>query len=100
MADALCHKTIKTATEGDVTANLTVYQAEGCRDAAARMLYGLAFLDIVARTNVNIGYRNDVKLFCGVLDIFGYYSNVNSGYRNDVKLFCGVSNHICFCLYL
>lgn len=47
-------------------------EAEDARDALAKALYGTAFLKIVKRTNESIGYREDVKLFCGVLDIFGF----------------------------
>lgn len=39
LAHALSHKTIKTATEGLVVADLRVEQADACRDAAARYLY-------------------------------------------------------------
>ncbi|CAD7956287.1 unnamed protein product [Amoebophrya sp. A120] len=71
-AHACSHKTIKTATEGSVIADLNKNQAEACRDSAARYLYGRVFLDVVQRTNESIGYRTDVELFCGVLDIFGF----------------------------
>eukprot|EP00392_Amoebophrya_sp_AT5.2_P003344 g3349.t1 len=72
LAHACSHKTIKTATEGSVVADLRADQAEACRDAAARYLYGRVFLDVVQKTNESIGYRTDVNLFCGVLDIFGF----------------------------
>lgn len=72
LASALTHKTIKTATEGNVMADLNVKGAENCRDAMARYLYGRIFLDVVQRTNDSIGYRTDVNLSCGVLDIFGF----------------------------
>ena len=55
-----------------VLAHLDPQQAVNCRDAAARYIYGRAFLEIVQATNENIGYRPDVNLFCGVLDIFGF----------------------------
>ncbi|CAD7941448.1 unnamed protein product [Amoebophrya sp. A25] len=72
LAHACSHKTIKTATEGSVVADLRTEQAEACRDAAARYLYGRVFIDVVQKTNESIGYRTDVDLFCGVLDIFGF----------------------------
>eukprot|EP00928_Gymnodinium_smaydae_P088572 TRINITY_DN72642_c0_g1_i1.p1 TRINITY_DN72642_c0_g1~~TRINITY_DN72642_c0_g1_i1.p1 ORF type:complete len:1245 (-),score=276.03 TRINITY_DN72642_c0_g1_i1:210-3944(-) len=42
------------------------------RDALARAIYGMVFDFIVKRTNASIGYKADVKLFVGVLDIFGF----------------------------
>lgn len=42
------------------------------RDALTKALYGTMFLNIVSHTNSSIGFKDDVKLFCAVLDIFGF----------------------------
>lgn len=51
---------------------LKLREADDARDGLAKALYGTAFLKIVKKTNESIGYHPDVKLFCGVLDIFGF----------------------------
>ena len=68
---ALCIRTIRMKSEV-YKKPLTLSQSEDTRDALARALYGTMFLKIVERTNASIGYREDVSLFCGVLDIFGF----------------------------
>ena len=68
---ALTTKTINARGEIYVSP-IPVPQANDFRDALARQLYGLLFLRLVERANVSIGYLNNVKLFCGVLDIFGF----------------------------
>ena len=68
---ALTTKTITTRGETYISP-IAVSHANDFRDALARQLYGLLFLRIVDRTNVSIGYLNNVRLFCGVLDIFGF----------------------------
>eukprot|EP01054_Gregarina_sp_Poly1_P001544 Gregarina_sp_Poly_1__1543@NODE_138_length_13117_cov_118_636935_g123_i0_p1_GENE_NODE_138_length_13117_cov_118_636935_g123_i0NODE_138_length_13117_cov_118_636935_g123_i0_p1_ORF_typecomplete_len1982_score361_18Myosin_head/PF00063_21/1_8e221ANAPC4_WD40/PF12894_7/17ANAPC4_WD40/PF12894_7/2_3e07ANAPC4_WD40/PF12894_7/0_0035ANAPC4_WD40/PF12894_7/1_5e05WD40/PF00400_32/1_9e10WD40/PF00400_32/1e02WD40/PF00400_32/1_8e02WD40/PF00400_32/0_53WD40/PF00400_32/0_00034Ge1_WD40/PF16529_5/0_00094Ge1_WD40/PF16529_5/1_7 len=68
---ALCNRTIIVQRER-YKKPLTVIQAEDTRDALARALYGTMFLRIVYMTNQSIGYQEDVKLFSGVLDIFGF----------------------------
>lgn len=51
---------------------LKLREAEDARDALAKALYNAMFLKLVKRVNESIGYREDIKLFCGVLDIFGF----------------------------
>eukprot|EP01071_Lankesteria_metandrocarpae_P013321 Lankesteria_metandrocarpae@DN704_c0_g1_i1.p1 len=71
LRDALCYRTIRTRAE-TYKKPLRINEAEDIRDALARALYGTLFLKIVESTNSSIGYRESVKLFCGVLDIFGF----------------------------
>ena len=71
LEQALTTKTITTRGETYISP-IPVGQANDYRDALARQLYGLLFLRIVDRTNVSIGYLNNIRLFCGVLDIFGF----------------------------
>ena len=71
LEQALTTKTITTRGETYVSP-IPVSHANDYRDALARQLYGLLFLRIVDRTNNSIGYLNNVRLFCGVLDIFGF----------------------------
>ena len=68
---ALTTKTISTRGETYVSP-LGPSQAKDFTDALSRQLYGLLFLTIVEQANTSIGYLNNVKLFCGVLDIFGF----------------------------
>ena len=68
---ALTTKTIVTRGETFVSP-VSAQSASDFRDALARQIYGLLFLTLVDRANVSIGYLQDVKLFCGVLDIFGF----------------------------
>merc|ERR1719352_1012377 len=42
------------------------------RDSLAKALYGMLFNFIVHQANASIGYKEDIKLFIGVLDIFGF----------------------------
>ena len=70
LGHALSHKTIKSGLE-DVVTELTPKSSDACRDATARYLYGLLFLDIVKTTNEAI-YQPGVDLSVGVLDIFGF----------------------------
>ncbi|SCP05468.1 myosin C, putative [Plasmodium ovale] len=73
LSDSLCYKTIvanKEYYKKPVNANI----ANDIRDALARAIYGCLFLKIVQRTNESIAFANDVSLFCGVLDIFGFES--------------------------
>ncbi|CAE7831132.1 XI-D [Symbiodinium sp. CCMP2592] len=68
---ALCHQTRITRSE-KIRSPVNVRQAADNRDALAKALYGIVFNFIVHSTNLSIGYINDVKLFVGVLDIFGF----------------------------
>ncbi|CAE7245773.1 XI-2 [Symbiodinium natans] len=68
---ALCHQTRVTRSE-KIRSPVNVRQAADNRDALAKALYGIVFNFIVHSTNLSIGYINDVKLFVGVLDIFGF----------------------------
>jgi len=68
---ALCHQTRVTRSE-KIRSPVNVRQAADNRDALARALYGIVFNFIVHISNLSIGYINDVKLFVGVLDIFGF----------------------------
>jgi len=67
----LCNNTRVTRTER-IRSPVNVRQAADNRDALARALYGILFNFIVHSTNLSIGYIEDVKLFVGVLDIFGF----------------------------
>lgn len=51
---------------------MLVKEAEDNRDALARALYGTLFRKFVKDTNESIGYDPMIRLFCGVLDIFGF----------------------------
>eukprot|EP00435_Cladocopium_sp_Y103_P055664 s1176_g18.t1 len=66
---ALCNQTRVTRTE-KIRSPVNVRQAADNRDALAKAVYGIVFNYIVQSTNMSIGY--DVKLFAGVLDIFGF----------------------------
>jgi len=68
---ALCNQTRVTRTER-IKSPVNVRQAADNRDALAKALYGLIFDLIVKNTNTSIGFVEDVKLFVGVLDIFGF----------------------------
>jgi len=68
---ALCNQTRVTRTER-IRSPVGVRQAADNRDALAKALYGMIFDIIVANTNNSIGFLPDVKLFVGVLDIFGF----------------------------
>lgn len=68
---ALCNQTRVTRSER-IRSPVNVRQAADNRDALARALYGIVFNFIVHSTNLSIGYIDDVKLFVGVLDIFGF----------------------------
>ena len=69
--DSICTKIIKTAGE-QVRSSNSIRVATDHRDSLARQIYGLTFNHIVDNTNRSIGYRKDVNLYCGVLDIFGF----------------------------
>uniref|UniRef100_A0A0G4GR33 Myosin motor domain-containing protein n=1 Tax=Chromera velia CCMP2878 TaxID=1169474 RepID=A0A0G4GR33_9ALVE len=71
LAEVLTIRTIRTRGEVFKKA-LLVHEADETRDALARALYGTLFLRVVQRTNQSIGYLKEVKLNCGVLDIFGF----------------------------
>lgn len=71
LATALTVRSI-TARDETYAIPLKVNEAEELRDSLAKALYGTAFLKVVKRTNESIGYREDVDMFCGVLDIFGF----------------------------
>eukprot|EP00427_Karlodinium_veneficum_P009223 CAMPEP_0169080892 /NCGR_PEP_ID=MMETSP1015-20121227/10721_1 /TAXON_ID=342587 /ORGANISM="Karlodinium micrum, Strain CCMP2283" /LENGTH=1694 /DNA_ID=CAMNT_0009140647 /DNA_START=1 /DNA_END=5085 /DNA_ORIENTATION=+ len=68
---ALCNLT-RIAVKDVVVQTLNVRTASDNRDSLAKALYGIVFGFIVSKTNTSIGYLNDVKLFAGVLDIFGF----------------------------
>lgn len=68
---ALCNQTRVTRTER-IRSPVNVRTAADNRDALARALYGMIFDFVVQIANTSIGYLNDVKLFVGVLDIFGF----------------------------
>mmetsp|Transcript_46607 Transcript_46607/g.134896 ORF Transcript_46607/g.134896 Transcript_46607/m.134896 type:complete len:1333 (-) Transcript_46607:65-4063(-) len=68
---AMCNTTRVTRTE-KIRSPVNVRTASDNRDALAKALYGMVFNFIVSKTNLSIGYRTDVKLFVGVLDIFGF----------------------------
>ncbi|CRG95016.1 myosin C, putative, partial [Plasmodium gallinaceum] len=73
LRDSLCYKTIIANGEHykkPINSNI----ANDIRDALARAIYGCLFLKVVERTNESIGFIEDVNLFCGVLDIFGFES--------------------------
>mmetsp|Transcript_66996 Transcript_66996/g.193594 ORF Transcript_66996/g.193594 Transcript_66996/m.193594 type:complete len:1699 (+) Transcript_66996:102-5198(+) len=68
---ALCNQTRVTRTER-IRSPVNVRTAADNRDALARALYGMIFDFVVQIANTSIGYLQDVKLFVGVLDIFGF----------------------------
>jgi myosin heavy subunit/WD40 repeat protein len=68
---ALCNTT-RTVAGSKIRSPVKVTQAADNRDALAKALYGLIFNYVVTVANRSIGYRDDVKLFVGVLDIFGF----------------------------
>lgn len=68
---ALCNTTRVTRTER-IRSPVNVRTAADNRDALARALYGMIFDFMVGMANTCIGYVEDVKLFVGVLDIFGF----------------------------
>mmetsp|Transcript_41452 Transcript_41452/g.119997 ORF Transcript_41452/g.119997 Transcript_41452/m.119997 type:complete len:1693 (+) Transcript_41452:127-5205(+) len=68
---ALCNQTRVTRTE-KIRSPVNVRTAADNRDALARALYGMIFDYVVNLANSAIGYLKDVKLFVGVLDIFGF----------------------------
>jgi len=71
LESALCNNTRVTRTE-KIRSPVNVRAASDNRDALAKALYGMIFNYIVRCTNQSIGYINDVTLFAGVLDIFGF----------------------------
>ncbi|KFH09200.1 myosin F [Toxoplasma gondii VAND] len=77
LQEAMCYRTIKTAHES-YRKPLKTDEAWEMKDALCRALYGCLFLQVVAKTNASIGYLKEVQsaddllLFCGVLDIFGF----------------------------
>lgn len=68
---ALCNTTRVLKTER-LRSPVNVRCASDNRDALAKALYGMTFNFLVANTNASIGFVEDVKLFVGVLDIFGF----------------------------
>ncbi|OLP82909.1 Myosin-8 [Symbiodinium microadriaticum] len=73
---ALCSQTRVTRSE-KIRSPVNVRQAADNRDALAKAVYGIVFNFIVQSTNMSIGYVEDVKLFAGVLDIFGLRLCIN-----------------------
>eukprot|EP00930_Biecheleria_cincta_P008752 TRINITY_DN1102_c0_g4_i1.p1 TRINITY_DN1102_c0_g4~~TRINITY_DN1102_c0_g4_i1.p1 ORF type:complete len:1698 (-),score=377.82 TRINITY_DN1102_c0_g4_i1:140-5233(-) len=71
LEQALCNQT-RVTRDGKIHSPLNVRQAADNRDALARALYGIVFNFIVSVANRSIGFIEDVKLFVGVLDIFGF----------------------------
>ncbi|CAE7363744.1 XI-D, partial [Symbiodinium pilosum] len=71
LESALCSQTRVTRSE-KIRSPVNVRQAADNRDALAKAVYGIVFNFIVQSTNMSIGYVEDVKLFAGVLDIFGF----------------------------
>mmetsp|Transcript_3782 Transcript_3782/g.4756 ORF Transcript_3782/g.4756 Transcript_3782/m.4756 type:complete len:1711 (+) Transcript_3782:132-5264(+) len=67
----LTNVTRVTRTE-KIRSPVNIRQAADNRDSLAKALYSLVFNFIVGSTNLSIGYLNHVKLFAGVLDIFGF----------------------------
>lgn len=51
---------------------VSAQEATRVRDSLAAAIYAMVFDFIVRKTNASIGYREDVTLFVGVLDIFGF----------------------------
>ena len=71
LAKALVEKSIKTV-EGVIMSQQKVSGASDVRDALCRQIYGLQFNEMVAVANAAIGFKPNISLFCGVLDIFGF----------------------------
>jgi len=67
----LCYQVRITKSE-KIRSPVNVRHASESRDSLSKALFGLVFNFVVASANQSIGYRPDVKLFCGVLDIFGF----------------------------
>jgi len=66
---ALCNKTnLRTGSQSPVSVRMAVDN----RDALAMALYGMIFDLVVHSTNISIGFIEEVKLFVGVLEIFGF----------------------------
>jgi len=68
---SICNTT-RTVAGSKIRSPVKVTQAADNRDALAKALYGLIFNYVVKVANRSIGYKEDVKLFVGVLDIFGF----------------------------
>jgi len=71
LESSLCNQTRVTRSE-KIRSPVNVRTASDNRDSLAKALYGMLFNFIVRKTNLSIGYLTDVKLFVGVLDIFGF----------------------------
>mmetsp|Transcript_41275 Transcript_41275/g.66676 ORF Transcript_41275/g.66676 Transcript_41275/m.66676 type:complete len:1698 (-) Transcript_41275:250-5343(-) len=71
LESSLCNQTRVTRSER-IRSPINVRQAADNRDALAKAIYGIVFGFIVSTSNKSIGYVEDVKLFAGVLDIFGF----------------------------
>jgi len=71
LAKALSFKTIISRSER-YTSPVNVQAATDTRDSLARTLYGTTFLYLVETINRSIGFDPKLKLFVGVLDIFGF----------------------------
>jgi len=67
----LCNVSRQTMRE-KIRSPVNVRLAADNRDALAKALYGIIFNFVVETSNISIGYRPEVKLFVGVLDIFGF----------------------------
>jgi len=71
LESALCNQS-RTVAGSQIKSPVSVRQASDNRDALAKALYGMTFNFIVSNSNTSIGYLDNVKLFVGVLDIFGF----------------------------
>ncbi|CAL1159094.1 unnamed protein product [Cladocopium goreaui] len=70
LQSALCNtRVIRTEK---IRSPVNVRQAADNRDALAKVVYDIVFNYIVQSTSMSIGYVEDMKLFAGVLDIFGF----------------------------
>jgi len=71
LENALCNTT-RVARGETLRSPVNIRQASDNRDALAKAMYAIIFNFIVHSTNLSIGYMEDVDLFVGVLDIFGF----------------------------
>jgi len=68
---ALCNQT-RLIQKEKVRSPVNIRTAADNRDALSKAMYGMLFNFIVTTANKSIGYLDNVKLFVGVLDIFGF----------------------------
>eukprot|EP00927_Polykrikos_kofoidii_P024116 TRINITY_DN219_c0_g1_i1.p1 TRINITY_DN219_c0_g1~~TRINITY_DN219_c0_g1_i1.p1 ORF type:complete len:1712 (+),score=344.09 TRINITY_DN219_c0_g1_i1:102-5237(+) len=71
LEESLCNTTRVTVGEV-IKSPVNVRTAAENRDALAKAFHGMVFAYIVSKTNISIGYIENIKLFVGVLDIFGF----------------------------